>query len=197
MCAAEAPENRIRQCGVLSAECGGPSAECGEHPRNPFPLFVRVACGSKQERHCAARTYALGARRGTFRFFPELSETFRFVPFHSAWFRGVRSADCEVRIEETGGVARFARKPCCSKRGRRSDECGVLSAASTLGTHFPSSFALLAAQNRKGIVPQGLTHLGLVAERSGSFRNFPKLSVSFRFIPEFSVSFRSVPFCSV
>ena len=63
------------------------SAECGEHPRNPFPLFVRVACGSKQERHCAARTYALGARRGTFRFFPELSETFRFVPFHSGVFR--------------------------------------------------------------------------------------------------------------
>ena len=30
-------ENRIGECEVRSAECGG-------HRRNPFPLFVRVAC---------------------------------------------------------------------------------------------------------------------------------------------------------
>jgi len=81
--------------------------------------------------------------------------------------------------------------------GEPSAKCGVLSAAGTLGAHFPSSFALLAAQNRKCIVPQGLTHFRPVAKRPVSFRNFPKLSVSFRFVPEFSVSFRSVPSRSI
>ena len=69
----------------------------------------------------------------------------------------------------------------------------MLSAAGTLGTHFPPSFAWLAAQNRKCIVGQGLTDFGSAQKRSVSFRNFPKLSVSFRFVPKFSVSFRLVP----
>jgi len=56
-----------------------------------------------------------------------------------------------------------------------------------------AAFVKLAAQNRKGIVLQGLTHLELVAKRSVSFRNFPKLSVSFRFVPELSETFRFVP----
>jgi len=55
----------------------------------------------------------------------------------------------------------------------RGAECGVLSAAGTLETHFPSSFAWLAAQNREGIDTHGLTDFRAVAELSDSFQNFP------------------------
>ena len=51
--------------------------------------------------------------------------------------------------------------------------------------------AKLAAQNRKCIVPQGLTDFEPVAERSDSFRNFPELSETFRFVPFCSGWFRT------
>ena len=63
-----------------------------------------------------------------------------------------------------------------------------------IGTHFPSSFAWLAAQNRKCIVLQGLTYFGAVAKRSVSFRFVPQFSVPMH---RDSVSFRSVPLLSV
>ncbi len=50
-----------------------------------------------------------------------------------------------------------------------------------------------AAQNRKCIVLQGLTDLGLLAKRSQTFRFVPKLSETFRNFPKLSVSFRPVP----
>ena len=59
-----------------------------------------------------------------------------------------------------------------------------------LGTHFPSSFAEFAAQNRKGIVGQRLTDFEAARNRCETFRFFPKLSVSFR--PDAS-GFRAVP----
>jgi len=114
-------------------------------------------------------------RSGTFRFVPFGSGTFRNFPFRSVLFRPI-----------SGGSERTS---CCpvpgAELGVLSAECGVRRVP--LGTHFPSSFAWLAAQNRKCIVPQGLTDFGPVAKRSDSFRNFPKLSVSFRFVPSRSI----------
>jgi len=63
-----------------------------------------------------------------------------------------------------------------------------------LGTHFPSSFAWLAAQNLEGMDTQGLTDFGAVAERSVWFRNFPFRSVSFRSVPSGS---ERTPYCLV
>ena len=62
---------------------------------------------------------------------------------------------------------------------------------------WPSAGAgLAAARNVNCLGGQGLTAFGPVADRSVSFRNFPKLSVSFRSVPEFSAVFRFVPLCS-
>ncbi len=77
--------------------------------------------------------------------------------------------------------------------GGASAKCGVLNAAGTLGAHFPSSFAWLAAQNRKCIVGQGLTESGAVGKRCGVFRNFPFRSVSFRSVPPYFGWFRTDP----
>ena len=68
-------------------------------------------------------------RSVSFRNFPKLSVSFRFVPLCSVWFR----------VVPNGFPIAWCRAG--------SAECGVLSAAGTLGTHFPSSLAWLAAQN--------------------------------------------------
>ena len=94
-----------------------------------------------------------------------------------------RSEDeCGVQSAKSPGLSLGGLQPPCSRPGFRVP----------IGTHFPSSFAWLAAQNSKCLVLQGLTDFGPVAERSVLLRFFPELSVSFRFVPEFSVSFRSV-----
>jgi hypothetical protein len=54
-------------------------------------------------------------------------------------------------------------------------------------------FAEFAAQNRKCLVPQGLTDLGSVPKRSETFRFFPKLSVAFGRVPRRSVLFGWFP----
>jgi len=84
-----------------------------------------------------------------------------------------RIGECGVASPKSPGLSLGGLQPPCSRPGFRVP----------LGTHFPSSFALYAAQNRKCVVLQGLTNLGSVAKRSVSFRNFPKLSVSFRSVP--------------
>jgi len=113
---------------------------------------------------------AVTRRSVSFRNFPKLSVSFRFVPFCSA----------PVRVVPNGPPIAWCPVPG-AELGVLSAECGVRRVP--VGTHFPSSFAWLAAQNRKDIVLQGLTDLGSVPKRSVSFRNFPKLSVSFRSVP--------------
>ena len=116
--ASEATENRIRQCGVLSAECvgwhgpggtvlletrtehspAGAVAPAGSRLRQggqagPFAFWriqrVRTARGAKWASRCCQRTYGFRLGSETFRFVLELSETFRFVPFRSETFRFV------------------------------------------------------------------------------------------------------------
>jgi len=113
-----------------------------------------------------------------FRNFPKLSVSFRSVPPYFGWFRTdflLPSAWCLFRSRSLSGVAGSCEAGSCEASAKQDGEAGF------------------AAQNRKCLVLHGLTDFGAVAERSVSFRNFPKLSVSFRFVPEFSVSFRSVP----
>jgi len=78
----------------------------------PFALnrarVVRAACGSKQEMHCATRTYGFQVGRGTFRCVPARSASFRNFPFRSVLFRLLP------------GVARAERRGCAgAKPGAR------------------------------------------------------------------------------
>jgi len=110
---------------------GGKVGKLGRLHSTESAVFAKFAA---QNRKCIGgqglTDFGTVAKRSvSFRNFPKLSVSFRFVPLCSVWFR----------VVPNGFPIAWCRAG--------SAECGVLSAAGTLGTHFPSSLAWLAAQN--------------------------------------------------
>ncbi len=109
---------RTPYCLVPGAWCRAGSAECGvrsaEGPdRNPFPLFVRVACPAKPDSRRKTRK-ALTRKdlrvSGPLRNFPFRSETFRFVPFRSEVFRFFPFCSVWFRVVPGGGERVWTRR---------------------------------------------------------------------------------------
>ncbi len=175
--------DRLEVRGERGGNCGFGISDLGRRRQGgesgPFALHRARAAGevggSKQEMHCATRTYGFRARRGTFRFVPELSGTFRFVPFCSGWFRTdflLPGAECLP--------SSLLPVACCL---------------------VPIKFAKLVRRSRflrsrirgsKQEMHCATRTYGFRA-RCGTFRFVPQLSETFRFVPFRSVLFRPVP----
>jgi len=114
----------------------------------------------------------------------ELSVSFRNFPFRSVSFRlfPPRSAPFRSVPRLGGGGTVCSQTVLLDTRTEHSPAGAVAPTGSSC-----------ALRNRKDIVGQGLTDVGLLAKRSVSFRFFPELSVSFRSVPLGSAWFRLVP----